>query len=266
LPVHPGENLMSLDQYKAHLCDAINRYNREPQCGEWLRDRNQRGLSPAEAWSYYKSPRPMCLLDERLQYLTALVEREQKVTIEGVTVRIGGWMHRYRASEKLGRLLGQRVKVRFNPEFPERVHVAPVDDEEHPFTVPLVQRMPARSGTRNQFEQERIGAALFVAGGRPAFLHFRPPDNLTVRNSNVGASRLHRIGEAHNRLNREGAELQNRRNSTRSEITALATKHRIAIQVDQVEDPDETLRLLREAEESDAAALIWEQQQKGPQQ
>lgn len=259
-PIHPGSQLMSFAQFEAHLRHAIERYNNEPQCGEWLRDRNLCGLSPAEGWRYFKSSRPMFLLDERLQYLTASVERKQKVTPEGVSVRIGGWTHRYRGSEKLALLLGQRVKVRYNPEFPERVHVAAIGDEEHPFTVPLARRLPARSATQEQFEMERADAALFANLGQTRFLHFAPPENVTLRDAKIGASKLRRVGEAHNRLEREQVDLENRRNAARHDIHELASKHRISIDVDRLEDPNETLQLLLEAESADAEARELEEQ------
>jgi hypothetical protein len=266
--LHPGEKLMSLAQYDQALARAVDRYSHEIQNGEWLRDENLRGLSPSEAWTHFASPRAHRVLPESLRFLMASTESKQRVEHDGICIRIGGWKHYYKGHEKLSLLFKERVRVRFDPEHPNYVHVASLREDpagRAPFSVPLSERRPARSASDADFGRERSDAAIFTNVGRTYYREFTPPTNLTLRKSEMGSSDLRAAGEAHNLLQQETIALDTLRESQRGTIEQLAGRQNLGIDPANVRRPGRVAKHLQKVEESKARIRALEAAQAGDQ-
>lgn len=269
-PIHPGKKLMSLAEYRDALNRSVKRYSEEPQNGEWLRDENLLGLSPRQAWTHFASGQTHHVLSASLAFLMAPGQARRKVDHNGVTLTIGGWKHVYRASADLAPLLDQRVQVRFYPETPDYVFVAPLGDvaAKSVFAIPLSTRIPARSATSDDFAQRRDDDRLFTNVGQTFHTEFTPPTNRTIRNTKLGSPELRATGDAFNRAQEETIELDQQRDETSGEILYLASRQGIAIDPSKVRQPArvrqhllnaESLRTKIRANEAAAAAAQKEE-------
>ena len=113
----PREHFMSADQYLDMLERSYERFNAEPQNGKRLQ-----GLSPAEAWKEFSGGRAHHVVPDSLRYLLATEQSEVTVSREGVRVRIGGESRYFVESDRIGSLIGEKVTVRWNQDFPDHAH------------------------------------------------------------------------------------------------------------------------------------------------
>ena len=225
-PIHPGEMLMSLEEYEAELSSTITRFAEEPQNGEILRDGHGRGLSPKEAWSYFASGRPHKVLLPSLSFLMATQRSKQQVTRDGVRVTINGCKYYYCDQPLLDLFRGERVVVRFNPDFPDQVVVAHAASDPHgreAIAVPVCERIPAKDATREDFRRSSITADNFFALGKTLHRVFAPKNShLTIARANLGSADLREGGETYNRLEGEHVELRKQRASHEGAIRRVA--------------------------------------------
>lgn len=259
-PIHPGIKLMSLAEYRDALNRSVDRYSDEPQNGEWLRDESLCGLSPREAWTHFASGRPHRVLSASLAFLMAPGQSRQKVDHNGVTLKIGGWKHVFRASADLAPLLDRPVQVRFYPESPNYVFVAPLGDAagKSAFAVPLLARIPSRSATSDDFAQQRDDDRLFTNVGETFHTEFAPPTNRTIRDTQLGSPELRATGDAFNRVREQTIELDQQREDARGEFEELSARHGIAIDPAKVARPTEMLKRLRRRDELEKKILAEE--------
>ncbi|MEQ1854797.1 MAG: hypothetical protein ABMA01_24785, partial [Chthoniobacteraceae bacterium] len=141
----PAEALMSKAEFCAELDRCIDLYNRDPQGGESMGNR-----SPGEVWAQESPARPHVVLPDSLRYLLSTNVSEQKVTREGVKISLPGGPRFYSDSARIGELIDERVRVRFNPELPDLVtvcHLASDPRELNPFAVGRGPAMPAIGAT-----------------------------------------------------------------------------------------------------------------------
>ncbi len=259
-PIHPGKKLMSLAEYRDALNRSVDRYSDEPQNGEWLRDENLRGLSPREAWTHFASGEAHHVLPASLAFLMAPGQARRKVDHNGVTLTIGSWKHVYRASADLAPLLDQPVHVRFYPETPDYIFVAPLGDGagKSVFAVPLSTRIPARSATSDDFAQQHDCDRLFTNVGQTFHTEFTPPSNRTIRNTQLGSPGMRALGEAFNGAREETTELDKQREDLGGEIEELSARHGLPIDPARVARPKEVLKRLRRREELEKKILAEE--------
>jgi Mu transposase, C-terminal len=267
--LNPAEMLMSLDECATMITGVMNRYADEPQNGERLR-----GISPNEAWRQLSGGRVHRVLPESLRFLLATAESIKTVSSEGIELRIGRLKHKYFGSEKLGSLIGEKVRVRYNPELPEMISVSHIASDPHganPFSVPLFERLPAHGATSEDFARAREHQNAFAAAGRAIFREIAPKFNRTISHSEIGSEGLRAAGEAHNRIEREHIDLSARRDANRAAIGQLASKQRLAIDPRRVKRPDRVRQRLESAEqrrrrilelESSAGESITEEESK----
>ncbi|HWX16949.1 MAG TPA: Mu transposase C-terminal domain-containing protein [Chthoniobacterales bacterium] len=244
--VHPAQLLMSLRECAEMVEEVMLRFADEPQNGERLP-----GISPSEAWRQLSLQRVHRVLPESLRFLLATVESSKTVTNEGIELRIGRLKHKYFGSEKLGSLVGEKVRVRYNPELPEMISVSHIASDPHganPFSVPLFERVPAHGATAEDFARAREHQNAFANYGRAIYRELAPRFNRTLSNSKIGSDQLRAAGEAHNRIEREHIELGTQRDANRGAIRQLAAKQRLAIDPQRVKRPDRVRQRLESAE------------------
>lgn len=259
--IDPTEMLMTLNECAEMLGNVMGRFADEPQNGERLA-----GLSPAEGWQQLSNGRAHVVLPESLRYLLGTAESVQTVTAEGIMLRIGRAKHYYCGSEKLGALIGEKVRVRYNPELPEQItvnHIAADPLARNPFAVPLFERLPAHGATTEEFATAREHQNLFASYGRALYRELVPKSNRTICHSQIGSPALRAAGEAHNRLEREHIDLGQRRDRERGSITRLAASQNLAIDARKVRKPERvkkhletTERLRRQILEREQAAAV----------
>ncbi len=245
--VDPTEMLMTTEQCADMLSQAMRRFADEPQNGERLA-----GLSPAEGWEQLSGGRAHHVLPESLRYLLASEESAQTVTNEGISLQIGRFRHHYCGSEQLGALIGEKVRVRFNPEMPELVtvsHIASDPTAQNPFAVPLFEKVRAHDATAEEFSRARADQKRFVSYGRALYRELAPKANVTIRRSDLGSVSLRGAGEAHNRLERESIELSADRDAARGTIDKLAARNNLSIDPAKVRRPARVAKHLSAVDE-----------------
>jgi hypothetical protein len=254
--VDPRDMLMEKEQFADELTKVMRTFADEPQNGERLA-----GLSPSEAWKQFSPGRPHMVLPPSLRYLLSSHRSEQTVTHEGVRIKVDALWNYYCGSEQLGALLGEKVAVYFNQDLPEQVVVVhPRSDPRglNAFAVPLFQRLPANTATKEQFERARAHQKAFAKYGRDTFRLIAPTHNLTLRSNHVGTPELRAFGERHGALEREHIELNTSRDQHRREIGRLAARNHLKIDPDRVKQPARVAQSLRRAAEAEERALAAE--------
>lgn len=234
--VNPVEMLMTMDECAQMLENVMRQFANEPQNGERLQ-----GLSPAEGWQQLSNGRAHIVLPESLRYLLGTSESTQTVTPEGIMLRIGRVKRYYCGSEKLGALIGEKVRVRYNPELPEQItvsHIASDPLARNPFAVPFFERLPAHIATRDEFAVAREHQNRFASYARVLYRELAPSSNKTWSSSQLGSSNLRAAGEAHNRLERAHVDLTERRERERGSIVRLAASQNLAIDARKVRKPE----------------------------
>lgn len=255
--LNPAEMLMSHEQCAEMLDGVLRRFANESQNGERLD-----GLSPAKGWAQLSGGRAHVVLPETLRFLLATAESVQTVTQEGIALRIGRQKHWYCGSVRLGQLIGEKVRVRFNPELPEQIvvsHIASDPHGLHPFAVPRFDRLPAHNASRDEFSRAREHQDRFSSYGRTIYRELIPAAALTHCRSETGSPELRAAGEANNRLERECGALNNERGSQRGEIRRLAASQRLKINPERVRRPSRVAGHLRRAAELEAKIAASEQ-------
>jgi hypothetical protein len=254
--VDPCEMLMTMSECEEMLANVMQRFAAEPQNGERLN-----GLSPAEGWQQLSGNRAHVVLPDSLRFLLATAESVQTVTVEGIMLRIGRMAHYYCGSEQLGALIGEKVRVRFNPELPEQITVSHIATDPRglkPFAVPLFDRVRAHGATRDEFDRAREHQNRFVSYGRALFRELVPKSNLTISDWQIGSRDLRATGEAHNRLEREHIDLNASRDAQRGAIRKLAARQNLAIDPKRVKRPDHVVRHLQVAADLEAEIIEME--------
>jgi hypothetical protein len=255
--VNPAEMLMSHEQCSEMLFKELLRFADEPQNGERLD-----GLSPAEGWGQLSGNRRHDVLPETLRFLLATAESVQTVTNEGIALRIGRRTHQYVGSDRLGEHIGEKVRVRYNPELPEQIVVSHISSDPQglqPFAVPLFERLPAHNASRDQFDRAHEDQNRFVSYGRASYRELIPKTARTISRLEIGSPELRAAGEANNRLERECIELKTERDSQRGDIRQLAARQRLDIDPAKVRRPARVAKHLRSAAEWEAKILALEQ-------
>lgn len=255
--VDPREMFMTMSECEEMLADVMLRFANEPQNGKRLD-----GLSPAEGWKQMSGGKAHVLLPDSLRYLLATAESVRTVTNEGVELRIGRTQKYYCGSEQLGSLVGERVRVRFNPELPETIavtHIAADPRGLRPFSVPLFREVRAHDATREDFAEAREHQNRFASYGRALYRELAPTDNRTISHSQIGSEDMRAAGQAHNRLEREFIQLRESTVEDRRAIRRLAEKHGIAINPSNVRNTSRTRRSLERLPELEAKILAAEQ-------
>ncbi|MGI8431922.1 MAG: hypothetical protein ACR2MW_06495 [Chthoniobacterales bacterium] len=244
--VDPAQMLMNTEQCAEMLAQVMRRFADEPQNGERLA-----GLSPAEGWEQLSGGRGHHVLPESLRFLLSTEESVQTVTNEGIELRIGRFRHQYCGSEQLGALIGEKVRVRFNPEMPELVtvsHIASDPSAQNPFGVPLFEKVRAHDATSEEFRRARGDQMRFVSYGRALFRELAPKANLTIRRELLGSPELRAAGEAHGRIERESIALSNEREAARGSIEQLAARNNLSIDPAKVRRPSRVAQHISEVE------------------
>jgi hypothetical protein len=245
IAIDPSEMLMTLAQCDEMLAATMRRFADEPQNGERLQ-----GLSPAEGWTQLAANRPHTVLPESLRYLLAASESIQTVKSEGIVLRVGRLKHYYAGSDRLGALIGEKVRVRYNPELPEHIVVAHIASDPrglNPFSVPLFDRVPAHGAAAEQFAAAREHQNRFASFGRALYRELAPKANTTICHSEIGSLDLRAAGEAHNQLEREHVDLTATRDRERTSIGRLAAAHGRAIDPGKVRNPERVKKHLESA-------------------
>jgi hypothetical protein len=109
--VHPSKHFYSLDDWHRRIGELVEQYNATPQQGRILA-----GLSPDEALEkYVDRTNPTMQFGAQLRYLLAHDKRPARVTLNGITIRIGKQEFNYRGRE-IAHLVGRDVIAWFDPE------------------------------------------------------------------------------------------------------------------------------------------------------
>lgn len=249
----PAEELMSKEEFCAELDRCISAYNREPQSGE-----NMGNRSPDEVWAQESPARPHVVLPDSLRYLLSPNVSEQTVSREGVKVAHAGGARFYSDSPRLGELIGERVRVRFNPELPDLVtvcHLAKDPRELNPFAVGRGPAMPAIGATDADHAESKARRKRFTEYGRTVFRAIAPRHNLTIRNESLGSAESRERGNRIAELAHEHAELSTRREAHRGEIEQLAARQNLPVVAAKLRNPARAKADLQRREELERQIL-----------
>jgi len=221
--VDPRRHFLSKDQYSESIAEVWLRFANEPQNGRKLQ-----GLSPAEGWRQLHRPQAHQVLPPSLEYLLATEESLQKVTHDGLKIRINGEHRFYFDSSELGRLIGRKVKVRFNPKFPDHVVVSdPASDPQgmRPFCVGVAHSIPARNAEHEDFAIAKAQRSRFAEAGRDIFRIIDPKiTNRTLSNTRLGTPEQRATGEAMNKVVSEQIEIQTKRKKLKPKARELSNR------------------------------------------
>jgi len=234
--VDPREMLIDMAECEQVLTEVLQQFASEPQNGKRLD-----GLSPAEGWEQLSGGKAHILLPESLRYLLATDESIQTVTSEGIQLRIGRFKKYYCGSEKLGALIGEKVRVRYNDELPEIVTITHIGSDPrglNPFSVPLFEEVPAHGASNEQFASAREHQNRFASFGRAIFRELAPSSNKTWSSSQLGSADMRATGDAQNQLEREHVQLTDRRSRERNSISRFAASLNLNIDPRKVRDPE----------------------------
>jgi hypothetical protein len=174
---HPSEaGIMTIDEYRSAFRQLVEEYNAEPQNA-----RRCRGASPDELWSDYVPTHPLEKLPEHLGYIFMQKWADRKVKEGGIIIKDTA-IDRYEPQvyygpQRLGELIGQRVRVRYNPQRPEVIWVR-VKDEDW-FKVPR-QQLPAWGATREEHKTERQARWQHMAPSMILAGNVRHPSGATI--------------------------------------------------------------------------------------
>lgn len=191
----PRDHFLSADQYLDMLQRAYERFNAEPQNGKRLQ-----GLSPAEAWKEFSGGRAHHVVPDSLRYLLATEQSEVTVSREGIRVRIGGESRYFVESDRIGSLIGEKVIVRWNQDFPDHVIVVhPKSDPlaQNPFVVRYEPEIDAANATDEDFSEARRRRKIFLNPTRTLFRVLKHDYGKTIRDELLGNSNLRSSGIAH---------------------------------------------------------------------
>jgi hypothetical protein len=242
----PAEAFLSHAQLAQEIEAAMNRLKREPMKGK-----RHNGTSPEEEWK--KRWREFhTVLPESLQHSLFTDEKDVTVRPDGLRLRIGGDEFEYCGSEQLGALIGEKVRVRFNPELPESVtacHLRSDPKELAPFAVPLKQRLPAYDATPEQFAEKRRQRKAFLAHGKTIYRTMRPVSNVTICDTSRIAAEVLESGEAHRRIEREVIELRHQRQRHGGELEKVGRQIGLKLDRTKSKDPGADLDRARRAVE-----------------
>jgi hypothetical protein len=239
--------MLSKEEISDELAKVMRAFADEPQNGERLA-----GLSPNEAWKQLSPSRPHVLLPDSLRYLLTTNQSEQTVTANGIRLKIGSELHHYFGSARLGELVGEKVRVFYNPDLPQIVSVThPRTDPKaaQPFSVPLCKRLPANSATADDFAEVAEQRRKFAKYGRDSFRLIAPPSIMTMRDERLGTDELRATGTQIAEIEGGERKLQAARNNSRASIEQLATRQNLAIDPAKVRNPERVVSSLEEAEE-----------------
>lgn len=235
--VNPAEELMSKDEFAREIEGVMKRFAREPQNGERLP-----GISPEEGWQQLSGGRIHKVLPESLAYVLNTEVSEQRVGGDGIKLKIGGLWHYYARSNRLGELIGERVRVRYDPEIPEQVVVCHLRTDPHeraPFIVPVSERIPAHGASKEDFRAAHETRKAFKKYGDTVYRALRPSYNLTLRDERLGSKEMRSQGALHEGIQRDAIELRDQRKTLNSEISILSAQVGIRLDPDTVANPTE---------------------------
>ena len=120
--VHPSKYFYSLDQWNRRIGELVNQYNSNAQQGHMLA-----GMSPDQAFeAHLDGSNPPMQFSAGLRYLLANDKRLVRVTLNGVTIRIGKTPFNYKGAG-IAHLVGREVLAWFDPENPEIITVTNPD-------------------------------------------------------------------------------------------------------------------------------------------
>jgi hypothetical protein len=120
--VHPSKYFYSFEEWNRRIGELVERYNAETQQGHILA-----GLSPDQAFEKFINRNdPPIQFSANMRYLLAHDKRQERVTLNGVTIRIGKKRFNYRGAE-IAHLVGRDVLAWFDPENTETIVVTNID-------------------------------------------------------------------------------------------------------------------------------------------
>lgn len=134
-------------------------------------------------------------------------------------------------------LVGEKVKVRWNPDFPDHVVVVhPASDPKglRPFVVPLDVSMDALNASKEDFAEARRSRSVFMKPQRTLFRMLNHSYGKTIRDDTLGTFELRQGGEAHQRAeqaamaakpSREALEARARRSASRAGLDPSKIKN-----------------------------------------
>lgn len=252
--IDPRNFFLTKDQICREFEDASRRFNAEPQNGEMLD-----GRSPEEGWKelHPQDGPAHKLLPESLRYLLATEVAELTVTDEGVTLaRRGQKTRNYCGHVRLGELIGEKVRVRFNVETPEMINVCHLrgDPKElRPFTVGIDPSIPALDATQEEFQRARGARQTFRKFGRDMCRVLAPKFNVTVLNEKTGSDDARRVGEALIASKREHVALDGARRRDGRKAAKLAKRHNLHIDASKLQRPERALQLAEKMDDLEAS-------------
>lgn len=252
----PRESFLIKEQFCTALEDAIRRYNAEPQNGKMLE-----GRSPEEGWKelHPANGKPHKLLPESLRYLLATETAEITVSDEGITLaRRGQPSRNYCGHPRLGELIGEKVRVRFNVEMPELItvcHLRSDPRELRPFSVCIDPSVPALDATKDDFDRARHARGLFRKFGRDVYRVIKPKFNLTVLDQNTGSDDARRTGEALIAESRAHIALDGVRQRDGRQAERIAARHGLQLDSKKLRRPELARRSAEQLDELESRIL-----------
>jgi len=250
---HPGEYFYSFAEWNARLGEIIEQYNRTPQHGK------MGGKTPDEVYyERWNAEDPPMRPGPELQMLLAHAEFEKVVQLSGITL-LGRFKY---FGPELKDLVGQRVRVFFNPELPESIIVTDMK-KRNPVCVPMHAGVPrlemitdpgggrlAQACERREAQASGVRARYNVLKDKYAMPYRR---NLVEVQTAEFVQELGRQREANRREVQHGAEVRSR--ARKLGIPAVLVGP----------EEEEARRALQQLEEAEREHRASQERQAGPQ-
>jgi hypothetical protein len=189
---HPGNELLSMKQWKQRVGEILQAFADDPQNGKMLP-----GVSPAEAWwngiggKPGVADRPLRHLPDEARFLLATHKRPVEVTPQGIRFGIGNREFVY-WGESLAPYVNRRVLAFFNLECPELLVCSDLARANY-FAVKAVSA-PAMTANRECLADLNRQRAAFTKPGKTAFGRLPKPLASTITRDTEPDARTRELG------------------------------------------------------------------------
>ncbi|MHC1762792.1 MAG: hypothetical protein AB9869_00590 [Verrucomicrobiia bacterium] len=184
---HPGNELLSMDEWRTRISEILLEFAQEPQNGNRLP-----GISPLEAWTEAIDKRPLRKLPDSMRYLLATHKKPVSVTQQGILIQVRGQRFVY-YNENTSKFIGQEVLAFFNLDCPELLVFSDIKRQEY-FSVEAVSA-PAMTADANDYERVNHARKGHLKAAKALFGNIQHPLGCQVTRDTEHSARERELGE-----------------------------------------------------------------------
>jgi hypothetical protein len=247
---HPGNQLLSMEQWADRITSTLTDYNQDPQNGKMLN-----GRSPAEAWGEAIARSPLRKLPDEARYILATHKQVVRVKPQGITLAIGNERLLY-CNEDTGKLIGRDVLAFYNIDHPDLLTVSDMK-REHYFSVPRIE-LPAMTATKEEFARANAQISGHRKAAKVIYGELQHKIVSTITRDDSVSDQAKELGRFHNEAVEDHVEHEGSTTRKLNRIRQQAVAQGQPILNAQIRNPDRVLR--GQALEAEVRARIAQQE------